>query len=405
MTLKRKRNNDEIMFKNLVDFISIDNFKDVNFDNKINELSKFDINEVIEYINSCNKTNKKFFKEIFYLIGGIYHFGFKVEKNLETSFKYIKIAADYGLYHVCFNVGHNYEYGIGCEKNIEESHKYYKLAANNNDIRSQYHLGVIYESGIGCEKNITESFKYFKMCADNTIDIEPKIISNKYITLSKYNVGVYYFKGIGIEKNYNEGVRYIKMAADVKLPEAIFTMYSFYHAGEGVEKNMDEAMKYINIGVEMKDPLSIYQAIILYYNYGIYDIPQNIEEGFRHIKLFVEGLTIDNIYCKVTKKFTNIGNYLYKIIYEILLQNDMELYFVQEVISKYSVYSNLNSLLQFKLNKKKLPNYTKIDKCMICFEDNISTQLFDCLGHYYCQNCTIKIKDCCLCKSKKRCFH
>jgi oligoendopeptidase F len=63
------------------------------------------------------------------LIGGIFNFGNKVEKNLETSFYYTKIAADFGIYPACFNIGHNYENGIGCEKNIEESHKYYKLKA------------------------------------------------------------------------------------------------------------------------------------------------------------------------------------------------------------------------------------------------------------------------------------
>jgi len=416
MPPKRKRADDEtkkkneIIHKSLTDFISSDKFKEITFDQKVNELSKIDLNDVIDYINSCNQKNKKFFREIFYLIGGIYSFGSKLEKNLENSFKYIKISADFGLYYACFNVGHYYENGFGCEKNNEESIKYYKLAAENDNIRSQFQLGQIYQTGSICEKNIVESFKYFKMCADNTIDnlieqLELKVINNKLKAHAKYNVGEYYFKGLGVEKNYNEGVRYIKMAADLKFSHAFFSMYTIYTAGVGVEKNMNEAMKYLKLGAEIKDSASIYQIIVIYYNYKVFDIPQNIEEGIKYIKLFLEHVTVDNIYNKVTKKLTNLGTYLQKIIYAILLQNDLELPLVQDLISKYQVFSNLNSLLQFKLNKKKLPVYTKIDRCMVCFEDNVTTQLFDCLGHYYCQNCTIKITECCLCKSHKRCFH
>ena len=409
MPPKRKRDDDEtktknqIMYKNLSDFILSDKFKEMNFDQMVNELSNYDLNNVIEYIDSCNKTNKKFFKEIFYLIGGIFYFGFKLPKNLDKAFQYTKIAADFGLPCACFNIGYNYENGDGCEKNIQEAFKYYKLSADNNNIRSQFRMGELYES----EKNIIESFKYFKLCADNTTDtyMGSLEINKKFIIYAQYNVGVCYYKALGVEKNFTEGSRYIKMAAEAKLPQAIYSMYTFYNTGEGVEKNIDEAIKYLKLGAEIKDAASIYQLIVLYYNHRIFNIPQNIDEGFKYIKLFVETVTIDNIYSKVNKKLTVKGSYLYKIIYEILIQNDMELYFVQEIILKYPFFSSLYSLLQFKLNKKKLPVYTKIDRCMVCFEDNIPTQLFDCLGHYYCQGCTIKIMECCLCKSHKRCFH
>jgi TPR repeat protein len=413
MPPKRKRIDNEtniqndILHKNLINFLSNDKFNEMKFDEKVDELIKFDLNKIIEYIDSCNKTNKKLFKEIFYLIGGIFYFGIKLEKNLEKGHIYTLISANFGFLNACFAIGSNFAYGIGCEKNLNESFKYYKISADKNHHQGQYRIGEMYEKGIGCEKNQNESFRYYKLCADNTTDIYYGSLEDniKFTTFAKYNIGTYYLQGIGVEKNLIEGIRYIKMASDKKFPQAIYSMFTFYYKGEGVEKNIDEAIKYLKLGAEIRDASSIYQLILLNYNCKIFDIPQNIEEGFKYIKLFLEIVNIDNIYSKVNKKLTIKGTYLYKIIYEILLQNDMELNFVQELISKYPVFSNLNSLLQFKLNKKKLQNYTKIDRCMVCFEDNVTTQLFDCLGHYYCQNCTIKIKDCCLCKSHKRCFH
>jgi TPR repeat protein len=413
MASKRKRIDDETkikddtLHKNLEDFLSNDKFNKMKFDEKVDELIKFDLNNIIEYIDSCNKTNKKLFKEIFYLIGGIFYFGTKVEKNLEKGHHYTLIAAEFGCPNACFVIGSNLAYGTGCEKNLNESFKYYKISADKNHHQGQYRIGEMYEKGVGCEKNLNESFKYFKLCADNTTDINYGSLEDnkKFTTYAKYNIGTYYFQGIGVEKNLIEAIRYIKIASDEKFPQAIYSMFTFYYNGEGVEKNIDEAIKYLKLGAEIKDSASIYQLIVRNYNYGLFDIPQNIKEGFKYIKLFLETVTVDNIYSKVNKKLTVHGSYLQKIIYEILLQNDMELPLVQEIILKLPVFSNLNSLLQFKLNKKKLPNYIKIDKCMVCFEDNIPTQLFDCLGHYYCQNCTIKINECCLCKSHKRCFH
>ena len=396
-----------LLYLDLSTFIWNETYKDMTCAEKIIELSKFDLNNVIKYIDSCSEENAKFFNEIFFLIGYYFNRNTKLENSLEKAFKYTKLSSDYGFCKAYHKLGYNYENGLGCEKNNKESLKYYILAANNNDIRSQYYLGENYEKGIICEKNLIESFKYLKMCADNTINvfIETKMLNKKYNITAKYNVGHYLYHGIGVEKDYNESIRYIKMAADEKFPQAIYLMFTFYYNGEIVEKNIDEAIKYLKLGAEIRDVTSIYQLIVLNYNYGVFDIPQNIEEGFNYIKLFLGTVTIDNIYSNVNKKLTVRGSYLHRIIYEILLQNDMELYFVQELISKYKVFSNLNSLLQFKLNKKKLPVYTKIDRCLVCFEENISIQLFDCLGHYYCQGCTIKIKDCCLCKSHKRCFH
>lgn len=414
MPPKRLREDDdtkiknEILHKNLIDFISKDKFIETNFIELVNELIKLDINSVIEYIDSCNKTNKKSLKEIFYLIGGIYNNGINVEKNLEKAFEYTKMAADFGVHNACFNTGHNYKVGSGCEKNIVESFKYFKIAAINNNIRAQYLLGEMYENGTECEKNMIEAFKYYKLCADNTFNVNSDFYKKqkKFTIYAKYNVGALYIKGIGVEKNVDEGIKYFKMSAEDKFPQGIYSLFTFYYSGKEVEKNIDEAIKYLKLGAEVKDVHSIYHLIVLYYNYGLYDIPQNIDEGFKYIKLYLECVTVDNIYCKVNKKMTIIGSYLQKIIYEILLQNDMELYFVQEVITKYKIFSNLHSLLQFKINKRKLPNYyNHTEKCSVCFEENIPTHLFDCLGHYYCIGCTIKIKECCMCKSHKRCFH
>jgi len=409
MASKRKRESSKSICSDLKEIIKSESFNKSSTTVKIEKIFKENPKEVIDYLESCSLANKKIFKEIFFLVGVVFSDGINLIKNDELAFKYTKMACDTEFsiaYHVLSCM---YERGIGTVINYGEASKYLKLSADNNYIFSQSRLARSYEQGTNLvEKDLGLAFKYYKLAADNTSEMlydhrdwitESTEIKKKCI----YRLACLYSSGIGVEKNNIEAFKYSKLSVEANVINAFHDLFRCYLHGVGIEKNFDEAMKYLKIGIELKDDKAIFAMICLCYNYEMINIPQNLDEGMKYIKLFLEGVTSENL--KVNTKFSVRGQLLYTIIYNILLQNDLELKFVQHLILKYPIYGNLNSLLQFKLNKSKLPNYIQKDDCMICFEQGIDLQMFDCLGHYYCKKCSIKIKECCLCKGMKRCFH
>jgi len=409
MASKRKRESIKSICSDLKEIIKSETFNEISTIEKIEKIFKENPTEVIDYLESCSLANKKIFKEIFFLAGIVFSDAINVEKNDELAFKYTKISCELGFdvaYHVLSCM---YERGIGTVINYDEASKYLKLSADNNYIFSQSRLGRSYEQGSNLvEKDVVLAFKYYKLAADNLSDInydhrnwiaESKEIKKKCI----YRVACLYSSGIGVEKNVIESFKYTKLSADANVVDSFHDIFVCYFYGVGIEKNFEEGMKYLKIGIELKSDKAIYDMICLCYNYEIYSIPQNLDEGMKYIKLFLEDVTTEKL--KENTKFSVKGQLLFIIMYNILLRNDHELKFVQHLILKYPIYANLNNLLQFKLNKVKLPNYIQKNDCMICYEQGVDLQMFDCLGHYYCKKCTIKIKECCLCNGKKRCFH
>ena len=92
-------------------------------------------------------------------------------------------------------------------------------------------------------------------------------------------------------------------------------------------------------------------------------------------------------------------------IIKLYLDNDINILLIQATLHKINFsHSEILGHVQFKLNKIKLkdPVYSKIGYCNICMNDDIQLQLFDCLGHYYCLDCTINIAKCALCKCTKK---
>ena len=93
-------------------------------------------------------------------------------------------------------------------------------------------------------------------------------------------------------------------------------------------------------------------------------------------------------------------------IIRLYLDNEIELSFIQYVLHKFNItMPGILGHLQYKLNKSKLSIYKQISTCPICYADNIELQLFDCLGHHYCKECTIGLDKCAMCKCTKKCIH
>jgi hypothetical protein len=95
-------------------------------------------------------------------------------------------------------------------------------------------------------------------------------------------------------------------------------------------------------------------------------------------------------------------------IIKLYMDNDINIPYIQNILHKFNISdSSILGHIQFKLNKIRIkePLYSMIGSCNICFGDNIKLQLYDCLGHYYCEECTINMDKCAICRCSKKCSH
>ena len=70
-------------------------------------------------------------------IAYMYDKGFGVEKNLQTSVKWYKKAAEMGFKVAQFNLGLSYQKGLGVPKDINEAIKWYRKSAGISQRRIQ----------------------------------------------------------------------------------------------------------------------------------------------------------------------------------------------------------------------------------------------------------------------------
>jgi hypothetical protein len=160
-----------------------------------------------------------------------------------------------------------------------------------------------------------------------------------------------------------------------------------------VNKNYEKVDKYSNI-LETINPC-IAQFMIGMENKlrnKYYNMIKHLKKFFDYLKK--EDLSLEN------KDDLNDNTKAYLNIIRLFTTNEIELHFIQQMTSKFDlITSTIHNNLQFKINKTKLINYRKTGQCNICLDENISLKLFDCLGHYYCDSCTVQLDKCptCLC--------
>ena len=101
-----------------------------------------------------------------------------------------------------YKLGNIYLAGKEVERDLQKSFSFYKLAAEKNHIEAQYSLGVMYQNGIGTKQSSSEALKWYKLAAE------------KGHKQSQFQVGLMYHKGEGVEQNYEEAKKWYKLAAE-----------------------------------------------------------------------------------------------------------------------------------------------------------------------------------------------
>ena len=177
--------------------------------------------------------------------------------------------------------------------------------------------------------------------------------------------------------------------------QGIDHLIMFYHY-KGANK---KRFKYLNIGwYKFKDQRSLCSLI---HHYSVNKDYDNVEKYHNILKII--NPSIAQFMIGMEHKLRS--NYDEMIIN---MDNDINIPLLQFILHKLNITnSSILGHIQFKLNKTKLkdPVYNKTGSCNICFSDDVQLQLFDCLGHYYCQDCTISMDKCAICRCSKKCSH
>lgn len=237
----------------------------------------------------------------------------------------------------------------------------------------------------------------------------------KKSTLAMVQLARYYTQ---IEPNEEEVIRLYNLAIENDDGNGAHELAEYYKSKDDITN----FIKYSNISIDQFNNEESTIPIISYYN-GIKDETNSIKYCDKLIKInslrgyFTKGMTYQ-IYDKYTEMKECYDTYLnnlcinnfddpihYKYVIKLYLMNDIDIPYVQSMMHKFKmVEPKLTGHLQYKIHKSKLkePMYNKIGTCSICLTDAITLQLFDCLGHYYCRDCTIKIDKCAVCMCTKR---
>ena len=230
-----------------------------------------------------------------------------------------------------------------------------------------------------------------------------------------------------VEENDDEVIRLYNLALENGSKDGAYMLGQFYK----IKNDIPNACKYFDIGIErFKDEDSIY-ILIMHYQ-SINDEVNSMKYCDKLIECNpIKGYFIKGKSCELFQKYSemkeNYNKFLNTVdpnlikfnndelnqyekhfgyIIRLYLENEIDLSFMQYVLHKFNITtSGILGHLQYKLNKCKLSIYKQTGTCPICYADNIELQLFDCLGHHYCKDCTIGLEKCAMCKCTKKCLH
>jgi len=242
----------------------------------------------------------------------------------------------------------------------------------------------------------------------------------KKSTLAMVQLARYYTQ---IEPNKEEVIRLYNLAIDNDSGNGAHELAEYYK----LNGDITNYIKYLDVSIDKFNNEESIIELISYYN-GIKDETNSITYCDKLIKInssrgyFTKGMTYE-IYNKYTEmkecyntflnnlcinNFTDTNYKYVAYIIKLYLINEIDISYVQSMMHKFEIVEpKITGYLQYKIHKSKLkePVYNKIGTCSICLTDDVTLQLFDCLGHYYCRDCTIKIAKCAVCMCTKKCIH
>lgn len=238
---------------------------------------KFNLYNVNEAINLCEKGISSGQYDCAYLLGYAYDYGKGVEVNKDLAEK---------NYQICINNSENKELisnskfelaGILWKKASDQCDmnniiKLYEEAINNNNYKAMYLLGDKYYSGYKIEQDYDLAMFYFRMAARFNYG------------RAEFNIGKMYEEGLGIIKSYEKAIEWYKLASTHGEVKALASMADVY-----LDKNeFNKAFKLYNMAYEnyedKNDAAVVMLKIGYLYIYGR-GVDKNRAKGLEWLKM------------------------------------------------------------------------------------------------------------------------
>lgn len=152
------------------------------------------------------KSGEHGFSEPYYDLAVSYREGLGVEKNVDKWKRYLKKAADLGLYDARMEIVDLYRYGdpqMGVEEDEEKYLYWLKKDAEAGSAFSMINLSLRYRQGRGLEKDIDAAFNWMIKAAEQNNG------------MAKAYAAEFYEKGLGTEKNLVEAYKLYDLSSNI----------------------------------------------------------------------------------------------------------------------------------------------------------------------------------------------
>ena len=281
---------------------------------------------------------------------------YKNKKDIPNMLKYYEMAVDLGNSNAMNNLGCYYQ----TQKDIPNMLKYYEMAVALGNSNAMNNLGFYYNES----NDIPNMVKYYEMA----------IAQGDSNAMN--NLGCYY----QTQNDIPNMVKYYEMAIAQGDSDAMNNL-GFYYDEQNDIPNM---VKYYGMAIEHGDVsyLETYLSEILKDNS---EIPYDKAK----IEMFIRKADM--------KEKTNDNMKLLKLCikYAIHVQDDALFFHLYE---KYKMTKSFETFHLFYMARRP---FIKIETCPLCMEEKKEIIPFDCICHGYCVMCTLKIKECGMCKIPK----
>ena len=145
-----------------------------------------------------------------YLLGGIYLYGVKVEKDYAQALQWLQLASDHGVANAKNNLAIMYDEGKGTKLDSEHAMKLWEAAAAAGDDASTYNIGLHYEIGKGAPLSYETAAQYYQKVIDRTENFDQ-------INCAANDLGALYAAGKGVKQDDNEALSLFKQAAMISM--------------------------------------------------------------------------------------------------------------------------------------------------------------------------------------------
>lgn len=243
--------------------------------------------EKIKYLKfAIESGNEKALKEL-----QNYYYNLGNEATGKDAIEWYKLAADLDHYDSQYKLGEIYYDGEIVDKSLDKSAKYYKLALNhpngaNNwtfkwdyiaakegNVDLQVKVAWCYEYGLGVKESIEEAIKWYDKAFKSGNDIAKKRLIEIYYKLAKS-----YSKGWLTSPKC---VKYLTLAAELNHVYSQYLLGYKYLVGEYVIKSFIKAKKWLVLAAENDDAQSQYLLGISYFEDGKNKMVLSLEDAIK----------------------------------------------------------------------------------------------------------------------------